>query len=779
MSPKFVYLILSLFILSIGLMAEKQGSTLRGVVYDNNNLALSGAHISIPSLERGSISNEKGEFTFYNLPKGKHKIVISFAGFETLIRQIEIINDEHSEVFKLKMTSLQTDEVVITGNPYANNPLNTPQDIISINYWSKLKLENSSLGKTIESIPGIYNLSAGNVAGKPVIRGHSGERVLILNDGISLEYQQYGERHAPTIDINNFERIEIVKGAASVLYGSDAMGGVVNLISTPSRFAIGSTLDFGGKLSANYFSNNNEYMTSLSLNGASDLFAVKGNIVRRKADNFQTPDADPYSKTLRRGDPKFTGEIPHTNFEQINGSFGIGYLSPFGIVSADYNGYSSKNNFLLPDGGPIGLSLENHNVTLKSNIPLTGFVFKPKFNYQRNSRKATKAGLNFTQLPDSAAVDLLLQVVTARFDLENVNLLNLSGTLGVEVKHYDHQNLGIVALQPTGHFTNYSAYAFQEWKESKWAINLGLRFDYRNQLFLATKTNPLLTSDDERSYSTFSGSVGVSYKVTEDITTLVNIGRGFRTPSFFNLYVYGEHGGVFAFQIGNPNLTDETSLDLSWSLRLQNSFIRSSATVYLNTVNNYIFLYNAPNHPLAPAGKPFVFAHDQADAQLFGFEIDVEASITNWLLLYSNYSALQSKFLSGPWEQNELPLMPPNRLNIGSKIKLPEPGFIQNPYFSIDAKFVSDKKAVGIYEPFGQFDDGIGPDIPFGVCSTTSYETVNLGFGFETRLFKRQMILDFEVANLLGKVYRDFFDTYKGYTLAPGRSFNFRVNFIL
>jgi iron complex outermembrane receptor protein/hemoglobin/transferrin/lactoferrin receptor protein len=595
--------VLIFFLLSITLLsAENYSCVIKGKVLSIDGIALYGAHIALPSISRGTVTNEKGEFIITNIPKAKHRLVISYIGFESEIKMIDLeIKNVVELIIILKPTPIQTETVVVTGNPYAANPLNSPQDVSSLSGREKLKSESSSLGKTLENLPGIYNLSAGSVAGKPVVRGHTGERVLILSDGVAQEYQQYGERHSPNIEASNYERIEVIKGAASLLYGSDAMGGAVNLIPHPFHFSQKSDFDLGGSLSGGYFSNNNEYVSGIKINGSTELFSVNANLIRRKADNFNTPDADTYSKTLRRGDPKFTGEIPNTNFEQLNGSFGVGYLSPLGIFSVGYDHYLNKNNFLLPGGGPIGLRLENQILNIKGNLPLDNFIIKPKFSYQRNQRQATQAGLSYSTLPDSAAVNLRLDVYTARIEVENVDVLNLSGIIGAEIKYYDHENIGAVPLQPTGNFANYGLFLFEEWQGNRLILNFGARFDCRDQIFYGTTTNPLLPMDDKRSYSNLSGSFGAAYKLMDQLTVTGNISRGFRTPSFYNLYVYGEHGGVFAFQIGNLNLKNETSLDLSSSLKFRNELLNASISIFHTTIINYIFLYDAPNHPLAPA----------------------------------------------------------------------------------------------------------------------------------------------------------------------------------
>ena len=771
--------VLLIFIFAISnINAENVSGVINGKVFSEDNTLLYGAHVALPAINRGAVTDENGEFAITNLPTGKLRVVISYVGYETQILNLVLENNQVLELnVHLKPTTINAEPVIVTGNPYAVNPLNSPQDVSSLSGRDKLRSESSSLGKTLGNMPGIYNLSAGSVAGKPIIRGQTGERVLILSDGVAQEYQQYGERHSPNIDAFSYDRIEIIKGAASLLYGSDAMGGAVNLIPHPFHFASKSGFNLNGDLNSGYFSNNNEYMIGLKLNGATELFSLYGNIVKRKADNFNTPNVAPYSVTHKTGDPKFTGEIPNTNFEQLNGSVGLGYLSPIGIISADYDHFLNKNNFLLPSGNPIGLKLENQILNIKANLPFGKFIVKPKFSYQKNHRQATPEGLSYFSLPDSAAVDLILNVYTARVEVENENLFDLSGTIGTEIKYYDHNNVGKVPLQPTGSFTNYALFIFEEWQKSKLTLNIGGRFDYRDQLFYGTTTNPLLPKDDKRSYSSFSGSFGAAYKLTDQLTLTGNINRGFRTPSFFNLYVYGYHGGVFAFQIGNPDLKNETSLDLSTSLRFRNDIFNTHLTVFHNIIYNYIFLYDAPDHPLAPTPKPaFIFAQDQADARMTGVELAIDASVFDWLQLSGSYSKIKSDFTSGPWSNGELPLMPPDRIMLGAKFLLPDLSIIKSPYFLIDGKFVSSKKAAGIYEPFGQFDEGIGPSIPFGVCSTDKYSLLDLGVGFNLCLYKQPISVDISITNVTNEVYRDFLDTYKGYALSTGRSVNLKLN---
>ncbi len=774
-----IFILFSIFLLfsfDSALGQSEQGS-IKGLVINTENMPLAGANIILPKLERGATTNSRGEFQINQLPAGTYTVVIKFIGYKSKTNKVTVKPGATSHLqLELNRSVLDSEPVIITGSPVAVDPLNSPQDVSSIGGREKIRLQSTSLGKTIESIPGIYNMSAGSVAGKPIIRGQTGERIRILNDGVAQEYQQYGERHAPNIDPFNAERIEIIKGAASLLYGSDALGGAVNLIPNRFHLASGEKTVFNGTVTTAYHSNNNEYMAGAKFGASKGKIGLKGSLVRRSAGNFHTPEISPFSKTGEQGDPKFTGEIDHTDFEQINGSLSAGILTDAGLFSITYDHYYNENNFLLPPGKPIGLRLQNQILGMKANIPLGKFTFKPKLSYQRNHRQAAKPGESRDVLPGSANVDLVLDVYTGRFEMEHTNIADFSGTFGAEIKYYNHENIGKVPLQPTGHFTNFALFGFEEWQADKLTLNFGARFDYRAQKFNGSLTNPLLPEDDQRTFSSLSGAIGASYKLSEILTAAANIGRGFRTPSFYNMYVYGYHGGVFAYQIGNPELDNETSLDLSASLRLRNARSEAVITGFQNRISNYIFLYSAPDHPLAPENETFVFAHDQADAMLTGLDLSIQHNLFDWLVLGANYSFINSEFSNGTHREKELPLMPADRFGGNAKVLLPSISLLKSPYVLFNIKYVGDKSAAGIYEPFGQFDQGIGPDIPFGVASTETYMLMNFGVSFDLKLLTTTVNFDIEVTNLLNEDYRDFLDTYKGYALSPGRSLNVKLN---
>ncbi len=768
---------------TIGFGENRGAGILKGTVVGKDRQPLPFAHVIIPNIERGASTNERGEFSIVDLPEGSFQAVARMMGYKPETKIITIAIDRMTIIeFTLEPTVFESEAVVVTGNPYASNPLTTPQDVSVLGGREKSRFDASSLGKTIESLPGVYNLSAGGESGKPVIRGHTGERVLILSDGIAQEYQQYGERHAPTVEPYNFERIEVIRGASSLLYGSDGLGGAVNVIPKHFHFSGDEGLKVNGSLDGSYSSNSNERSYALKIEATEENLGFHGSLIRRLSDNFHTSDVDGYPTTRTKDDPKFTREIPFTDFESISGFAGAGYLSPIGLVALNYDYYRAENNFLLPNipnpalGAPIGIRRMNHVASLQGNFPLGHVILKPKLSFQNNVRLATREVLSRSFLDDSAVVNLNLNVFTGRFDVEHVDLFALHGTTGAEVRYYNHRNYGKIPLQPDGHYANLAFYTFEEWKHKQLTVNFGVRWDHRTQTFYGSPSNPLLNQDDFSRYSSFSGGIGASYQLLSNLTVTANLSRGFRIPSFFNLYVYGLHGGVFAFQIGNPNLKNEHSLDVSTSIRYRDEKVEASITLYQNRIENYIFLYDAKAHPLAPVNSQFVFAHDQADALLRGLDVNYSVNPVSFILLSGGYSLIRSEFVRGAHSGKELPLMPADRATLEVKVLLPDFSALKNIYTFFGGKHVAAKSAAGAYEPFGQFDDGFGPTIPFGVCSTDKYILFNVGLGFELAVASRPVQFNLEIANLFDASYRDFLDTYKGYTLAPGRSANLKAS---
>ena len=746
---------------------------INGVVVDQNSQPVPNANIAVPNLNRVVPADSEGRFVLRNIPSNPFLIEVSHVGYASVTLKIDPTVDVTREIrIVLNESAIRGDGIVVTGSPTPTDPMKSPQDIQTLGGEELQANETAALGKTLEKLPGISNISTGPQAGKPVIRGLSGNRIRVMKDGVPMEHYQFSFRHQPVLNLAQAERVEVVQGAASILYGSDALGGAANVITKSLPSGGTENQYMKGLLRGQYFSNNREWSSGLELEGAAGVLGYRAGLTTRKADNFSTPDEPKYAETNTPGDPKFTGELPFTNFKQNSGFAVVGFSESFGNLQAIYDHYDSEQNYLLGDGNPIAQNLENDNFKVKANF-LAGPILtvKPTLSFQRNARQATE-GVSFEGDPEWK-VDLVRSVYAARLDVAHSDIRGLSGTVGIDLNIQD-QETRASGLLPNADIFDLGLFAFEEYSYSDLTVNVGIRYDYREHEAEANsamrlpdteagETDDVLTQD----YSVFSGSAGISYRLAEYLTIASNFSAGFRAPDIFELHAYGVHGGVQAFQIGNPYLDPERSYGIDASLRLRTANALAKATVYHNRIDDYIFLENEGRDTTIGSTTLPILAANQTDGTITGIEISGEASILPWIRLDAAYSATTS---DNSETSEELPLMPADRITAGVRLSRPERGILSGAFAEVRMKHVMSKKSAGTYEPFSQFDI-----IPFGTASTEAYTTFSAGLGFFLSLNTQPISVYLEVENLLDEAYVDFLDTYKGYALSMGRNISLRI----
>lgn len=716
-------------------------------------------------------------------------IVLALMPAQALAQETSDTDDKKPQTDLAVSSKTKLDTLTVTGTARTARLFTSPADVDVLDGQDKQKRQTASLGETLDSLPGISNIGTGSQTGKPVIRGLSGNRVRIMQNGIGMYHQQFGVRHAPNIEPFFADRIEVVRGASSILYGSDAIGGAVNVISTPVPFAAPGQTDSGGEVTGGYSSNNNERFGGLRLNVANDQFGMTGAFLGREGGNMTTPNVSTFPESGRRGAPNFSGELDHTDFEQENAELAAGWLAPFGKVTARYKHWEDEHNYLLPppmnlpDGIGIGQNLENDLFQIDAEIDLAaGWHLEPSFTWSNNLRQSNPGpppaanrpeGSTREFLPEDVVIELERDSYTGRLELVHEDINNwLSGRWGVEVVREEQVSRGAVALSPGGKINNYSLFGFEEFDLGALKINAGLRFDRREQEADASETFdqsviPAGPSLMDQSYSVVTGSIGASYQLTEELVAAANIGRGFRAPDLFELYVNGVHGGVAAVQRGEPNLEEETSLNTDFSLRWRSDRVQAKATIYRNRISDYIFFGDTGQ---TNAGGLSILQADQADATLYGADLSAHFQVTELLALHGGYEVVRGEFDDN---NNDLPLLPADELRAGFTLTPSSIGLMHNPYLTMEVVHNKDKDAAGRLEPFSQFDNK-----PFGTASTDDYTLVNVlaGFDLPYEASGQPGRVNLRVNNLLDEDYRDFLDTYKGYALNPGRNVTVQMN---
>ena len=445
-------------------------------------------------------------------------------GYTSQTLEVTLRNGETTTLnVTLKQQTLQSETITVTGTPYESDPLTTPADVDVLTGDTKFSRQQTSLGASLEELAGISTISTGSQTGKPVIRGLSGSRVRVLDDGAAMDYQQYGVRHGPNVDPFTSERIEVVRGAASVQYGSDALGGAVNVISNSLPDAIGSNPFLQGQALGEFATNNNELVGGLHLNGATGRWGFTGTIIRRSAGNMKAPDVLTFQESNDTSAPKFSGELDHTDYEQLNGSFGIGYQTGIGQISGEYTRWQNNHNFLLPNGLGLGQNLENNSLQLEGELDLgNDYTLNPQFTYSQNLRQSNPGGANAeprSELPDDgfAHLDILLNSYTLKTDLKHPGVGPFSGTIGLEYKYQNQDTRGIEPLVPSATIQNFAAFVFEQAEINNLTLSFGARIDARSQ---EAESNTDLNLPDvnagetdevlSQSYVEFSGSLGAT-----------------------------------------------------------------------------------------------------------------------------------------------------------------------------------------------------------------------------------------------------------------------------
>lgn len=775
-------------------LGQEPGSSrgeLAGTVMDAEGRALSGVSVRIPLLRLSVLTGSDGRFLLRNLPPRTLQVSFEGIGFGTKQEEVELRGGETTTVLiTLDPAPVPLRELVVTGTPGVRSAMETPQSVSAVGEEDLSAYRSASLGDLLtRTVPGAANIQTGSQVGIPVLRGLSGTRVRVLQNGVGQEFYQYGVRHHPTTSLFEAQRVEVVRGPSSILYGSDALGGAVNILTKDLPSTRNGETFVGGDVAAQYFSNNGETAGHVDLHAALSGFGFRGGIEIRDGDDMSAPAAPDFfetsaagtAKTGKYGDPKYTGVLPHTDFRQWSAYAQAGFQGRSGHGEVLLTHWDNENNFLLPPGGPkgsesnpplgLGLHLAQTNISLKGDVVFDKFTLRPTFSYQRAVRQAA-AGGNLIQNDPDFPVDLTKDVFTGRLEMAHGLLKGLEGTLGIEWSLQDGESLGPVELEPGAQVSNLGFFVFEEKEAGPWILSAGGRLDRRSM-----EADPNSLTQDrgllKQDYTVASGSLGAAYRLDSGVTFTSQIGTGFRAPTVFELFADGEHGGVAAYQRGDPTLDPERALNLEASIRWARARFSGELTGYWNQIDNYIYLKNTGTETESGLA---VYEADQTDATLKGLEGNLEASLLPWASLGGHFSWVDGTGddlddPAGGDEDGPLPLLPPTQLGAFLELRNSGKSVFRGSSLRLSVDRALEKDAAGVLEPFSQFDR-----IPFGTASTEGVTLVALEARTTVRMGPTPILVSFTVDNLLDEVYRSFLDTYKGYALSPGRNVGLRLS---
>lgn len=705
--------------------------TLSGNVYDEHHNPIPGAQIYIPSLGRGSVTNEKGHFEIDDLPKGVYAVQFSFVGYMTQIKRIDTSEKSQALQIVLKESTLNLPGLTVTGTPQATDALSSSESIASVSQRQFERNSGATAMSAIKNLPGVSLVTTGSGIAKPVIHGLSSQRIVVMVNGVRQEAQNWGPDHGPEISTFDVNRIEVVKGPSSVLYGAGALGGVVNVIGPELPTSDGGSARLMGKLDLQGFTNNNQGAGAISLYGASGAIGYRAELSHRSAGDITTPD----------------GKLANSGLRKTSGSFMVGTTQPWGTVSLNYNHLYQHLQIHDAPGSTGYQPLKNDLLHLHVNIPTKDFRLEVQAGYQMNDRREFD-GITDTQ----PSLHLKLNTGTVDVQLHHNPIGPIYGTIGFSTMIQSNRSLATNKLIPGFNLQNIAAFVFEQTKFGALNLSAGGRFDTRNLDVLNTPAMNIQAVN--RKYSAFSGSFGAALHVTSNLSLSANLGHAWRAPTAFEMFANGVHEGTYQYDIGSPDLVPETATNIQTSLKWITGRVVAEISAYNNAINKYI--YGDPSGNFDPKSGYQIYYLKQANARIRGLDASLQAEITNWLSLNGGYSMLRGDNLR---LHEPLPYMPANHGDLGVQIQKGEIGKFHDPYFSIQTTFYAKQNRLAPHEPV-----------------SNAYTLVSLSIGSQLNIGKTPVRCDLMADNLFNKAYIDHLSRYRDLpALNPGRNITLKV----
>jgi iron complex outermembrane receptor protein len=708
--------------------------TLSGRVTDTTGAPLEQVRVTVLEAERTTLTDPEGRYELSGLPTGTYAVSFALVGYAPQVRRVTLTDRDVSLDVTLQPTLIELQELQVTASPLATTSLTSPQPTSILSTEEVQANRSATLGETISVLPGVRNFSTGSGIGKPVIRGLSSNRVLVLEDGQRIESQQWGDEHGPQVEAGEAERVEVIRGPASVLYGSDALGGVVNVVTRELPDALDRAAFVGGSIIAAYATNNEQPDGTLRFDGASRGFGFRGSFTGRTSDDVRTP----------------AGRLFNSGGRSLNGSASLGYRGNWGSVAGTYTHRNERVEIHEdPAEDPAATPLQritDDRVQVAGSVPVGPSHIDVSLGYERNRRREFEEA-------DAAevALGLLTRTYSADLRLHHPPYRGVAGIIGVTGLRNEFDKFGEETLIPNNAYNSLGFYAFEQLETGPWNFAVGARYDYRR--LRVEDDADLGVVAQRRSYNSVTGNLGVLYRVAVPVALVLNLGRGYRAPTAFDLFSNGVHEGTVRFERGDSTLENETSINTDLALRIQGKRITAEVGGFANFIDNFIF--PDPSGEIDPESGLQIFDITSGNARLTGFEAAVEFHPTTFLHLRgtADYTHGQNTTTDLP-----LPFIPPFRATYSARLEGAQWKGLEDLYLSLGGETNTKQTRV---DP-----DDFAPE---------GYTLANLSGGFAVPLGEKRVWLDLQLKNVFDKGYASFLSRYKTYALDPGRNLIVRL----
>lgn len=671
-------------------------------------------NLVIEGTRMGTMTDASGHYIITNLPEGKHTLIVTGMGYETKSKDFEITAKQTIEIdFEVDYIGINLDEIVITSSPTASGFRYQPD----MTYMGEnlQKRSEISFGEMLNGAPGVAMRSFGSSPARPVIRGMDGDRILVLENGERMgDISETSADHSIALDPLVANRVEVVRGPASLLYGSSALGGVINIMTTdiPDRWDPGAS----GVLSLQGATMNKMGAGFGRFTYGGESMAVTGRLAHRQSSDITTPD----------------GIIPGTSMNNYDGAIGVGFnnggTSGGGSFSATGQNYEIPENIEDPNEG-VEIRMERQAFQGRINHERNGFFDKGQLRYNTSRMYQQEVEYEIADGNRDEEVEL------------EYEKYNFSSTLTLQHKPFEFFDRGAVGLNLHAHHMevrgeeaytpgeqrmNFGLFTFQEIPiSSKMRIQAGLRVDFQHTSALSNQAFQNISKS--RNAINYSGSIGFNHRPVEGLEVGGQFARSHRNPSVEELYANGIHLGAGVFEIGNTNLKDEVGQGADFFINWLGDVLQVEFALFANYFRNYI-VFEPTGNTDPTSGYP-IFQYIGDEARLMGGELSAGLKLNEDITLGFGADYVDGRRMNNG--KNYLPFIPPIRLSA-------------NYEYDFGIGWIGGKVLSALKQ------DRVAPD----EAVTEGYTLIGLNAGVRLNSPGRHVLI-LRVDNLLDERYRD------------------------
>lgn len=728
---------------------------------------LPSASISLKELGQFSLVEEDSHYHFNKLCRGKYTLQVSFVGYQTKDISFEIKKPATEiNIFLLPIAS-QLLQVNVQGYAALHKPLQTQSQLKG----KDLELSQGlSLGEALKTIPGLNSIQTGPSISKPIIHGLHSNRVLIYNNGVRLEGQQWGSEHAPEIDAFIANKITVVKGAASVLYGSDAIGGVI--LVEPKALEFNNNLK--GNISLVGMSNNGQGAISAMVEkaiGKNSNFAWRLQSTLKIAGNSKTPDY--YMQNTGFNEKNAVLTFAYRK-QKLNAQL---FLSTFntklGIFTGSHLGSTTDLNNAINQPKPLAIYQSNlnykidrpyqnvnHNlIKLKLSYPLGDIgMLHGKYSNQQNNRKEYDLVRGSVNKVYDLKFDLNTQNAEIYFDHSFTP--NWQGNIGVQGMYQQNYYDGRYLIP---YFTSYNAGVFliEKYTKNKLSVEGGLRYDYKYmqaRLRINTKDDKSPEIQPKFNFDQVSATLGASFQINPSIKWSSTFAKAWRPPAINELFSDGVHHSSASYEKGDINLKEESSINFTSGISKTNGKLNGEISAYVNHIDNYIYLKPNLLKVLTVRGAFPAFNYVQVNARFTGADFLTQYQFNRFLKSSIKYSFVRAYNLAN---NNHLEFIPPDKLSLNLQVKLNDTKKIKNTNLEVTLNRFAKQWRV----------------LPSQDFAATPNAATLVNVDLSNRIFwgKNYFNISISCINTFNTRYRDYLNRFRYFADETGRNFILRL----